>query len=185
MKAKKKNKPLNFATALTHAKNNTFQYLESPPADLVERLLRRNPQLIFAVPQATKEMQIACIKCRGDLLLTYQELKFDVEAVFPGSTAFLNHYKGQFLSQIFNADFSNLAQSIILLMETEWQRFARLSDWGDQLGKTEREILKSFEYEEARTFVDALLENGPPHLRTSNTDSEYFGASLNDAMEFA
>jgi hypothetical protein len=185
MKAKKKNKPLSFAAALTHAQNDTFKYLESPPVDVIERLLSRYPQLVFAVPQASKEMQIACVKWHGGLLLTKLEWKFDIEAEFPGGTVFCEYFMGQLVPRVDKAHFHDSALLITHLMEIEWQRFARLSDWGNQLGKTEREVLKSFEYEEVRVFIDSLLENGPSHMRTSKTDTEDFGASLNNAMEFA
>jgi hypothetical protein len=185
MKAKKKNKSLSFAAALTHAQNGTFKYLESPPVDVIERLLSRYPQLVFAVPQASKEMQIACVKWHGGLLLTKQEWKFDVEAEFPGGTIFYEHFMGQLVSQVDKAHFHDSALIITHLMDIEWQRFARLSDWGSHLGKTEREVLNSFEYEEVRAFIDALLEDGPPHLRTAKTDTEGFGESLNNAMECA
>jgi hypothetical protein len=96
MASRKKRYPkreLSLMEAFEHVNNRTFHTLHAPPPGIMWNVIKEIPFAVAVMPQATRDMQLYALRNRGRLLTRHVDWKFDVERLFPGSSAWIERYR--------------------------------------------------------------------------------------------
>ena len=146
---------LSLMEAFEHVNNRTFHTLHTPPPEIMWNVIKEIPFAVTVMPQATREMQLYALRNRGQLLTRPVDWKFDVERLFPGSSAWIERYRQDILKLAQNYPQKNEEGKHAI--ELTWAPIRTLSMRKEAtIGPEVRQLLRDLPNELTESYLMAL-----------------------------
>lgn len=180
-RAKKASQQMSVVQAMQRIGNDTFEDVEDPPVDLMRRMVVKQPNVIFGMPQADIVLRVAAIKRDITILMHDYSWGFDTEQFFPGSTVWREEHE-EFYVSLLHTNYDRIGL-LRFQMTSYWGPLQELSTWqASSIFPFERFLLRTSTHAQNLQFAKELIANYPGGKRSSVSEYADVSESLHAGL---